>query len=131
MAEGGSTYGFIDTFGDTTQTTYFDGSGTILGYKTVSSYPDPDGSSSGTSTVFSDPDWNWVGNSWSDSVSSGSILGQPLSMTKVQPITRLTMRNTFRKLVTARSVLKNMFMSSITQRMPMAPWAISLADMKS
>ena len=66
----GDTYGLTETFGDNTQTTYFDGAGTILGYKTVSTYSD--GDLVGTSTVFSDPDWNWIGNTWSDSMGSGS-----------------------------------------------------------
>ena len=69
---GGDTYGYLESLGDTEQTTYFDGSGTILGYKTVSTYSD--GEYSGTSTVFSDPDWNWIGNTWSDSI-DGDVVG--------------------------------------------------------
>ena len=54
-----------------TETTYYNGSGEILGYKTVNSYSY--GSDTSTTSTYNDADWNWVGSSWSDTNDQGVV----------------------------------------------------------
>ena len=61
QAASGKTYQSSETFGNNTDTTFYDSSGKILGYSF--SWSNDDGSSG---TGYNDADWNWLGDSFSD-----------------------------------------------------------------
>ena len=74
LATSGETYGVTKSITGSstdTETTYYNGSGEILGYKTVNSYSY--GSDTSTTSTYNDADWNWVGSSWSDTNDQGVV----------------------------------------------------------
>ena len=62
LVDESSTYKIVQSWDNGSETTYFDGTGAILGY--VNRWTDPESGS--TSVNYSDADWNWLGGSYTD-----------------------------------------------------------------
>ena len=76
VAQSGDTYASTENFTWGSETTYYDSTGTVLGYSNVNtwSYDDNGTTVSGTNTNYNDADWNHLGSSWSDAYGSGSMI---------------------------------------------------------
>ena len=76
VAQSGDTYASTENFTWGSETTYYDLTGTVLGYSNVNtwSYDDNGTTVSGTNTNYNDAEWNHLGSSWSDAYGSGSMI---------------------------------------------------------
>ena len=69
----GNTYAKSNVYDWGTDITYYDSTGSILGYANSSSWDTPEGGTN-TNKGYHDADWNWLGGSWADLDASGAVI---------------------------------------------------------